>query len=240
LDEALVDDTVAVQEVELAEMVEIESEESPNGSTDESTISAATASPPTAELQDSKVSEASTAPESLFDTQSRTTSTSSATSLPPPPSPTASSIETTPDRPLSTLLSIFSHRATVCLSSLELLPDDSSALTDHPREPTAQEMREVERRMASEVQVVEAAIVRAVEERGIDESIKVEEGKTYFEDMEMVNALLLYEAEKTLLTHRRVSQSFVEVPVTEDGIRTEAFLVAMESLLKFFGKLLGS
>ncbi|ORY59437.1 glycolipid transfer protein domain-containing protein, partial [Leucosporidium creatinivorum] len=33
---------------------------------------------------------------------------------------------------------------------------------------------------------------------------------------------------------RRVSQSFVDVPITADGIDTVAFLLALESLLKFF------
>lgn len=178
-------------------MVEIEPAVLPDGAADELERTApAPATSPTAEVEHSRGSEASTGSESLFDAQSQTTSTSSVTSVLPPPSPTAFSIETTSDRPLSSLLSLFSHRATVCLSSLELLPDDSSALTDHSREPTAQQMREVERRMASEVQVVEAAIEKAVEERGIDESVEVEEGRSYFEDMKMVSSLLLCEVEE--------------------------------------------
>lgn len=164
-------------------------------------------------------------------------SRNSADSVPP-----SSSESTTTDRPLSTLLSLFSHRATVCLSSLELLPDDVSSLADYALEPTPRQIQEVERRMATEVEVLEAAIEKAVEERGVASSVEVDKGRTFFEGMGMVSwvarELSRLSARNGLtLAHPSLVpdiQSFVHVPVTEDGIDTPAFLLALESLLRFF------
>jgi hypothetical protein len=132
---------------------------------------------------------------------STSTSTSSSTTLPSTPlstqtfdseatayQATISSPSSLTSRPLSSLLAIFSYRATVCLSSFELLPDDAlGGLSEHAREPTEREKEVVRRRMKSEVEVVERAIEKAIEERGVDETVKVREGKTYFEEMERVS-----------------------------------------------------
>lgn len=91
-------------------------------------------------------------------------------------------------RPLSSLLSIFSYRATVCLSSFELLPDDHSFESRHEREPTVKEVEEIlHERLRTEAEVVERVIEEAIEKRGVGEEVRVSEGETYFEEMKKVS-----------------------------------------------------
>lgn len=90
------------------------------------------------------------------------------------------------ERPLSLLLAGFSHRATVCLSSLELLQSDAEK-SIHLREPTRQQIELVEEQMKEETKVVERAIEAAVENRGVDERVETPEmGTTYFDEMKKV------------------------------------------------------
>lgn len=147
----------------------------------------------------------------------------STTSSHPDTSPTASTDETDPfdplsSRPISSLLHIFSYRATVCLSSLELLPDDASVLLSTWKEPTSAEMEVVHDRLKGEVEIVERAIEQAVEDRGVSQDVKGM-GGSYFTTMR---------------------SSFVNVTVDEEGIDTLLFLDAVESLVVMFGESLRS
>lgn len=141
------------------------------------------------------------------------TSTNASSSYPSPASSLDETFEPISSRPISSLLHIFSYRATVCLSSLELLPSDSlpSSLW---QEPSLGEKEVVHHRLKDEVEIVERAIERAVEDRGV--SVEVKRGqRSYFATMR---------------------SSFVDVRVDEEGIDTVLFLDAVESLVVMFGE----
>lgn len=107
----------------------------------------------------------------------------------------------TTDRPLSTLLSHFSRRATQCMSSFERMDDAPACVTSSPGsgvqvveersdEPTEAERAWVRRSMAVEIEEVERVVMEAVEERGVAEvRAGPEVGTTFFDSMEMVSWL---------------------------------------------------
>lgn len=92
-------------------------------------------------------------------------------------------------RPLSSLLSTFSYRATACLSSFELLAEDHSFDSWHEREPTVKQVEVIlHERLRTEAEVVERVIEEAIERRGVAEEVRVPEGETYFGEMKKVSA----------------------------------------------------
>lgn len=175
------------------------------------------------------------AEESIDSATSRGSTTSSSSSSSPPPTPSSqTTLDLDPDamtfdatirnpgaiatRPLSSLLSVFSFRATACLSTFESLeegtePWDVVEVGSHLREPTKAEEQFVQRAMAKEVREVEAIIEKVVDETRIDSMLHVPGGHSYFETM---------------------VPSFVDVPVSDEGIDTERFLKAVEALLLLF------
>lgn len=101
-------------------------------------------------------------------------------------------------RPLSSALAIFSYRATRCFSSFELLSENDfgnqnlrSTECVQPGEVVSIEQVQVLRKvLAVEVKVVERIIEEAIQNRGVEENLKVVvRGTTYFDSMKMVSRL---------------------------------------------------
>lgn len=125
-------------------------------------------------------------PGSFFNIESTPSTPSSPSGTARSPSPPLAA------RPLSLILSHFTHRASLRLSSLELLDSSPSApvTAEHSREPTQAQLEEVERELeeSEELQEVRSVIEREEERMEGWEEIEGEEDEegTWFERVEMV------------------------------------------------------
>lgn len=99
-------------------------------------------------------------------------------------------------RPLSSALAIFSYRATRCFSSFELLSEYDFGIQNlgvtecvQPGEVVSIEQVKVLRKVLPvEVQVIERIIEEAIQNRGVEENLKIIlGGTTYFDSMKMVS-----------------------------------------------------
>lgn len=150
-------------------------------------------------------------PTSSSEHPSESSTSSSATTASPPRSPTAAAEFALDDaayeaaladrslhaRPLSTILSHFSHRVTAHLSSFELVDQLSFDAAEeelfphqhHLREPTKAEEQFVARAMEVEVQAVEQILQHVIEQSRAAPvvEVEVEEGQSYFDSMRPVS-----------------------------------------------------